>query len=304
MNENYGRDLDLNLLRVFVVVADAGSVTNAAARLYLTQPAISAALGRLTTAVGSPLFVKHGRGIALSSQGQRLLEVARPNLQALVDATLAAPPFEPATTDRMLRVGLSDIAEIWLLAPLLRVLETKAPGMRVISVPIQFRTVSDALLERRVDIAISVADELPASVHRESLFTGGFVCLYDPRHAKLPKRLTEREYFAREHVIVSYNHDMRGLIEDIFGKQRRVRCSLASFAHVADVVDGTSMLATVPTTIAGHALQMRPHLRTTKLPFDMPGRTGSLRARQDHRARQGAATLTARCEYVVHDRSR
>lgn len=273
MNESYGRDLDLNLLRVFVVVADAGSVTKAAARLYLTQPAISAALGRLTAAVGAPLFVKHGRGIVLSSQGQRLLAVARPSLQALVDATLAAPPFDPATSDRTLRIGLSDVAEIWLLAPLLRALERKAPEMRVISVPVQFRTVGDALAERRVDIAISVADELPHSVHRESLFGGGFVCLYDPRHAKLPKRLTEREYFARDHVIVSYNHDLRGLIEDIFDKQRRVRCSLASFAHIADIVDGTSLLATVPTTIAGHALQVRPHLRTTKLPFEMSDST-------------------------------
>jgi LysR family transcriptional activator of mexEF-oprN operon len=53
MTESYSRDLDLNLLRVFVVVASVGSVTRAAAQLYLTQPAISAALRRLTTAVGA-----------------------------------------------------------------------------------------------------------------------------------------------------------------------------------------------------------------------------------------------------------
>jgi len=274
MQENYGRDLDLNLLRVFVVVADAGSVTKAAARLYLTQPAVSAALRRLTDAVAAPLFVKHGRGLVLSGQGQRLLAVARPALQALVDATLATPPFDPATSDRILRLGLSDVAEIWLLPPLLRMLEHSARNMRVIAVPVHFRTVDEALRDRRVDIAIAVADEMPASVHRAPLFAGGFVCLYDPRHAKLPKRLTEREYFARDHVIVSYNHDLRGLIEDIFGKQRRVRCSLSSFAHVADIVDGSALLATVPTSVATHALRVRPHLRTTKLPLDLTGGTG------------------------------
>ena len=47
MRTSYGKDLDLNLLRVFVVVAEAGSVTAAASRLYLTQPAVSAALRRL-----------------------------------------------------------------------------------------------------------------------------------------------------------------------------------------------------------------------------------------------------------------
>ncbi len=274
MHENYGRDLDLNLLRVFVVVADAGSLTKAAARLYLTQPAISAALRRLTATVGAPLFVKHGRGVVLSSRGERLLVIARPHLQALVDATLAAPAFEPATTERTIRLGLSDIAEVWLLAPLLRALEHEAPRIRVISVPVQFRTIGDALGERRVDIAVTVADDMPQSVRRCSLFVGGFVCLYDPRHAKLPRRLTEREYFARDHVIVSYNQDLRGLIEDVFDKQRRVRCSLASFAHVADVVDGTSLLATVPLSIAKHACRLRRHLRTIALPFDLRGGTG------------------------------
>ncbi|HEY5927718.1 MAG TPA: LysR family transcriptional regulator [Kofleriaceae bacterium] len=274
MNENYGRDLDLNLLRVFVVVADTGSVTKAAAKLYLTQPAISAALRRLTDAIGAPLFVKHGRGLALSAQGESLLATARPNLLALIDATLQAPPFDPATSDRILRLGLSDAAEMWLLPALLGVLAREAPAMRVIAVPIQFRTVTEALVERRVDIAVTVADEMPSSVQRTPLFVGRFVCLYDPRHAKLGKRLTEREYFERDHVIVSYNQDLRGLVEDVVRKQRRVRVSLASFAHVGDVVDGTGLIATIPDTVAAHIRRVRPHLRATKLPFTLRGGPG------------------------------
>ena len=272
MTENYGRDLDLNLLRVFVVVADTGSVTKAAARLYLTQPAVSAALRRLTSSVGAPLFVKHGRGLVLSSQGERLLVAARPHLQALVDATLATPPFDPASSDRILRIGLSDAAQMWLLPALLRVLAASAPKMRIIVVPIQFRTVEDALVSRRVDVAITVADPLPPSIMRAPLFQGGFVLLYDPRHAKgIGAKITERDYFARDHVIVSYNADLRGLIEDVMRKQRRVRCSLDSFAHIGDVVDGSALLATVPTSIAAHVRATRPYLKTAKLPFEMTG---------------------------------
>jgi LysR family transcriptional activator of mexEF-oprN operon len=266
MPDNYGRDLDLNLLRVFAVVADTGSVTKAAARLYLTQPAVSAALRRLATAVGQPVLVRQGRGIALSTHGERLLAAIRPHLQALVDAALVAPDFDPATSERTLRLGLSDSAMSWLLPPLLRVLEREAPRMRVIAVPIQFRTVEEALVSRVVDAAVSVADELAPNIRRAPLYTGGFVCLYDPRRAKLA-RLTEREYFAREHVIVSYNHDLRGLVEDVFHKQRRIRCSLASFSHVGDVVDGTSLLATVPAVVADQIRATRPHLRAVKLPF-------------------------------------
>lgn len=84
MNEIYGRDLDLNLLRVFLVVADTGSVTEAASRLYLTQPAVSAALRRLNAAVRAKLFARSGRHLVLTARGDRLKEVARPHLQALV----------------------------------------------------------------------------------------------------------------------------------------------------------------------------------------------------------------------------
>src|SRR5215510_1618472 len=121
MNSSYAKDLDLNLLRVFVVVAESGSVTAAASRLYLTQPAVSAALRRLATAVGAPLFVRAGRGLSLTARGERLLRSARPHLEALVQAALAPATFDPSTSERIVRIGVSDANEGWLLPPLLRV---------------------------------------------------------------------------------------------------------------------------------------------------------------------------------------
>jgi LysR family transcriptional activator of mexEF-oprN operon len=272
MNENYGRDLDLNLLRVFVVVAESGSVTRAAGRLYLTQPAVSAALRRLATAVGAPLFAREGRGLALTHRGERLLAEVRPHLAALAQAALAPATFDPRTSDRTLRLGLSDATEGWLLPRLLRALADEAPQMRLIVLSVQFRTVVEALTSRAVDVALTVADEVPAGIRREALFQGGFVCLYDPRHVAFAGRLRERDYFAHEHVIVSYNGDLRGIVEDMTRKRRRVRCSIPSFAQVGAVVDGSALLATVPEPVAAEVLSVRPHLRTTKLPLRL-GRT-------------------------------
>jgi LysR family transcriptional activator of mexEF-oprN operon len=264
---NYGRDLDLNLLRVFAVVAEAGSVTEAASRLYITQPAVSAALRRLTSTVGAPLFVRSGRGLKLTSRGERLRAGLVPHLGALIDAALSPPTFDPRTCDRTLRLGLSDTAEVWLLPQLLRALEREAPRMRVIALPVQFRTVGVALAGG-LDAAITVADELPSNIRRQKLLTTGFVCLYDPRHARL-RKLTAAEYFARDHVIVSYNGDLRGIVEDALGKTRRVRCSIASFANLGAILDGTAMLATVPELVARHIRVTRPHLRTKPLPVDV-----------------------------------
>lgn len=261
----YGRDLDLNLLRVFAAVAETGSVTEAASRLYLTQPAVSAALRRLTTTVGAPLFVRSGRGVALTSRGERLRAGLKPHLQALVDAALSPPTFDPATSDRTIRLGLSDSAELWLLPPLLRVLEREAPRMRIVAIPVQFRTVA-AALAAGLDAAITVADELPATIRRQRLMRGGWACLYDPRHARL-RTLTHAEYFAREHVIVSYNGDLRGIVEDSLKKTRNIRCSVSSFANLGAIIDGTAMLATVPDLVAAQIRATRPHLATKPLPF-------------------------------------
>lgn len=268
MTNSYGRDLDLNLLRVFAVVAEVGSVTEAARRLYLTQPAVSAALRRLTTAVGAPLFVRNGRGLVLTSRGARLRDGVQPHLQPLIDAALAAPSFDPATSERTLRLGLSDSAELWLLPRLLQILAAEAPRMRVVAIPVQFRTVG-AALAAGLDAAITVADELPTNILRERLLTGRFTCLYDPRHVRL-RTLSEREYFAHEHIIVSYNGDLRGVIEDAFGKTRDIRCSVSSFANLGALIDGTAMLATVPSLVAAQIRAVRPHLRTKALPFALP----------------------------------
>jgi LysR family transcriptional activator of mexEF-oprN operon len=271
MNAVYGRDLDLNLLRVFIVVAESGGVTAAAAQLYLTQPAISAALRRLTAAVGAPLFVRQGRGLALTSRGSRLLQEARVHLRALVDAALAPVQFDARRSDRSVRLGLSDAAEIWLLPGLLRVLGRQAPHLRIIGLPVQFRNVAAALGSGSVDAAITVADELPAGVRRQSLFSGGFLCLFDPRHAKFGRRLSEPTYFAHDHVVVSYNGDLRGIVEDVLNKTRKVRCSVSSFANLGALVDGSALLATVPQLVAHQIRAVRPHLRCVALPFALPG---------------------------------
>jgi LysR family transcriptional regulator, mexEF-oprN operon transcriptional activator len=267
MKAVHARDLDLNLLPVLVAVADTGSVTAAAARLYLTQSAISAALGRLKSAIGESIVIRHGRGVVLTERGARLVAEARPHLDAIVQAALLPAGFDPKTTDRTLRLGLADTADEWLLPPLLRLLETEAPNMRLVCSPIQFRTVNDALATRRIDLAITVADELPASVARRSLVRSGFVCLFDPRFVRLGARPTERAYLEQDHVIVSYNNDLRGVVEESFGRERRVKCSVASFGAIGAIVAGGRLVATIPSVVAAKILSVRPQLRVAPIPF-------------------------------------
>lgn len=262
---------DLNLLRIFLVVAECGNITRAAARLYLTQSAVSAAMKRLQDAVGAPLLARQGRGVVLTARGEHLAGRVRPHLTALFDAALAPPKFEPAHSDRVFRLGLSDSAESWILPPLLRLLAKKAPRMRVVSLPVQFRNVVASMASAQLDFAITVADQLPAGMQREQLLIGSFVCLYDPRQLTLPNRLSVARYLEQDHVIVSYAGDLRGVIEDSFGVTRRVRCSVSSFANIGALVEHSTLVATVPEHVARDILRTRPKLATRPKPFPHQG---------------------------------
>lgn len=270
MSAVHARDLDLNLLRVLVAVADTGSVTKAAARLYLTQSAVSAALARLSASLDTPMLVRHGRGVILSARAARLVTEVRPLLEAMLQASLAPSRFDPRTSERVIRLGLSDFSDEWLLPPLLRRLARDAPKMRLVCTPVQFRTVVDALATRRVDVAATVIDKVPAAILRTPLIRGHFVCIFDPRHARLGLRPTKRTYLAQEHVIVSYNGDLRGTVEDRFGIERHVRCSVPGFSAIGAIVDGSALVATVLDVFADQVVRQRPHLRTAPFPFAHP----------------------------------
>src|SRR5262245_54852053 len=65
--------IDLQQLRAFVAIAEAGGVTKAADRLHLSQPAVSQRIGTLEETLGVPLFERAGRGLRLTTDGEDLL---------------------------------------------------------------------------------------------------------------------------------------------------------------------------------------------------------------------------------------
>lgn len=280
MNGVYGRDLDLNLLRVFVVVAESGSVTEAARRLYLTQPAISAAIKRLSTAIGAPLFTRSGRSLVLTTRGQRLFASARTSLESVLEAAFAEAAFDAKKSERIIRLGLSDKNEVWLLPSLVRELARDAPRMKLVVIPALPRTVGELLTTGQVDLAVSHARALPAGIDRKPLYRGSLVCLFDPKHVKLGKAPTRAHYLAQEHVTVSYTGDLRGIIENVFDVTLNVRVAVPTIHGVGALVDGSPLVATVPETVGRQIHAQRPHLAIAKCPFVIEGTGGELFSRR------------------------
>src|ERR1700755_1902262 len=101
---------DLRALRAFVVVAEEGSITRAAARLYITQQSLSVQMRTLETQLGAALLVRSSRGVTLTAVGEVLLREATPLLSS-AERAMDAVTRSARGQELDLRVGfLSSLA--------------------------------------------------------------------------------------------------------------------------------------------------------------------------------------------------
>jgi DNA-binding transcriptional LysR family regulator len=145
---------DLNLLVVFEALMEERSVSRAADRLALSQPATSNALGRLRVLLGDPLFVRTPSGMEPTA---RALQLATPVRRALEDFAQALEPadFVPATAGRVFRLALNNHAALVLAAPILRACAIEAPGIQLDIRPSGTLAVDDLLDRGDLDFVIT-----------------------------------------------------------------------------------------------------------------------------------------------------
>ena len=98
--------LDIRLLRYFAVVAEENNISRAAERLFMSQPPLSRHIRHLETQLGVTLFLRHTKGLILTDEGRRVLDIIRP-LLALQDRTLTALSQLSAPAQQPLRLGLT-----------------------------------------------------------------------------------------------------------------------------------------------------------------------------------------------------
>src|SRR5208283_4001972 len=122
---------DLNLLIALDTLLREKNITRAAEKVFVSQPAMSAALHRLRDYFGDPLLIRVGREMELSPRGQSLVEPVREAL-LLIQATLGTQPsFTAATTQREFTLIMSEEAVPDLLPALLERVSSEAPGIRI-----------------------------------------------------------------------------------------------------------------------------------------------------------------------------
>lgn len=275
MNDDI-RKLDLNLLKALDALLDEGSVTRAAQRLGLTQPAVSSMLNRMRDYFGDPLFIRTPRGMTPTL---RAIELAVPVKMILTDISVLLKPatFDPATAELTYSIMATDYALQAVIVPLMRALKKRAPGIRV-AVRAEDSTRLFSLLERgEVDLALVTPSTTPDELHGRALYQEQYVCVMRHHHplASAATPLTLDQFCAQEHILVSFEGRFTGVTDEALarlGRTRHVGMSVNSFLVLPEILRGTDMIAVVPQRL----VRQQDNLTVVAMPLEVPGFTKSM----------------------------
>ncbi len=265
------QDIDLNLLRVFDAVLQERGVTPAAARLGLTQPAVSNALARLRAVFGDALFVRTGAGMDATPFARELAQPVRQALALLESALAHGPGFDPGTSTRAFRFYMSDLGQIEFLPPLVERVQASAPGVRLESVALDVEDIGGALAAGALDLAVGFLPALGPPLRRQALFRDPYVCLMRADHPVIGKTLTRKKFLAASHALVSYRGGHRVIEEALerAGLARRIALRVPHFTVVPMVLERSDLILTLPLRVA-RVYEKRGNFKSLPPPVPIP----------------------------------
>ncbi len=239
--------LDLNLLVALDALLRDGSVSRAALRLNLSQPATSHALQRLRDLIGDPLLVRNGARMELTPRAQALRS---PLAQALdqVRTLFVADDFDAARSDRHFRLMMPDLAVELLMPRLMEKVTRLASNVTIDVVPWRSSTIFTPDFARTIDLVISIGNSFKG-FHRQRLYTD-IDALALRRGHPVGTKLRKREAFlAARHVAViirGHNEDLIDTWLRAKGIERRIALVVPGYIEALHVTARTDLVAFVP----------------------------------------------------------
>jgi len=258
------RRIDLNLLLALHALLLEKHVSRAALRLHKSQPAVSHALAHLRRILDDPLLVRRSGGFELTPRAAALLPTLTDTLGQL-DALLDPPQFDPARTQRLFRLAMSDYGARILLPDLVRKLRSRAPAIALNVTQASREAMLAEVLDGEIDMVLGVfpgqiADEL----RMHTLFVENFACLADAKSLPEHGMLGMESWLARPHVLVAMRSGADNEIDHALsfqGLKRRVAVTLPHWGVANDLISGTDLILTV----ARRSLEGIDHDRRVKI---------------------------------------
>lgn len=247
------RTLDLNLLKAFVVLLDECNVSRAAARLSVTQPAMSGILNRLRESFNDPLFVRVQHGVQPTDRALELGQIARKVLQD-VGSMLSPPKLEPEKLNMTLRIAAMDYVQQIIALPLILRLRRLAPNVKVALLPVQGQNIKTLFEKNKIDLALVSQQHISADMPHTVLYHEEYVCAMSKTHPMAKTTLTLEQFCALPFAMLSYNGGEFSGATDIalhkLGRQRKVMVSVNHISLLPQLLQDSDLVAVLPQHLA------------------------------------------------------
>ncbi len=270
------RRIDLNLLVALEALLEERSVTRAAHRLSMSQPAASRALGRLRALFSDALLVDGPGGYILSARAENVRPVLRGILAGVGDM-LEANTFDPATATGRIRLLMPDLHAAVLAPSLLARLAREAPSLDL-DIVAPAANVIDLLEQGSADAMVGLIDEAPAGIRRRRLYDEKLVTLLRADHPALTGKFTLERFLSLEHIAVSVTGVGPAPVDEVLarmGRKRRVKLSVPNFFAAVEIAARSNLVMTLPSSLARAAADMRRFVSLPP-PLDLASFTMSL----------------------------
>jgi len=262
---------DLNLLLVLEALLAERNVTRAAARLNLSQPALSNKLRRLREIFGDPLFVPTRRGVIPTNRAHELQKPLRDALDALRGISLHRAAFDPATTEFEVAIAASDYAQQALLGRMIAI-QREAPGLRLAWRQLYVPDLVKQMEAGEVSLAVMTPTTAPEQLRVKKLFDENYAVIARRDHPEIRGRICIEQFCAQQHVVVSpRGGGFSGTTDEALaklGRKRRVTFSAATFLIVPELIAHSNHIALVPQRLVR---RRRSDLQVLKPPIAIPG---------------------------------
>ncbi|MBY3002040.1 LysR family transcriptional regulator [Rhizobium leguminosarum] len=262
---------DLNLLPIFVALMEERSVTRAAERVGMTQPALSNALARLRVMLKDQLFIRERYGLQPTPIALELIPVIEEALAKLDDAVLGQQDFDPAQADRLLTIAPNGYVEFVVVPEVVARLQEVAPGIKLRLTPYGNDLADTGVVSGTTALVLGRIVDPPDNLVVQHLMDEGFACVVRAGHPEVGDSITREQFERLKHVNIVPPGRMRaGLFQALAHQQvrREVAISVTNFFAVTEMVAVTNYCATLPNLIC-RRLAHDPRLKVLPAPVDL-----------------------------------
>lgn len=271
--------IDLNLLVAFATLFEVRSVTLAARRLHLGQPAMSAALGRLRALFGDELFIRVGREMQPTVKAIAIAPGIISALQQIRQTIQSSQDFNFTSDSRDFAIGSADYTSFILIPPLLSHCRTLAPQLNFRMVEFEKDGVGDLLETGTIDVALGVFPNPPRQTICVPLFHEHFVGIARKNHPVIAQNsISLAEFVSLSHALVTLRRDITGEIDRALaqhGLQRRIALTVPHVLVLPSIIAATDLITAIPSRMANYFGQMDA-IAVFDLPIDLSPWTVSM----------------------------